>query len=353
MRTTQRRCEVLMALKPGPPTYGEANPDRLRCCEKETWLFRDHAFERVSFCSITLRKRARPDEPCPGHSRAGEAGMGPDMGQPGGSRAVARKERRLPTRVVRVLAPGSEGEGEEIGTVETVMEARRIAASVGWCRAYRSYTDGPNMVYDSLSVQLNYTWDRERDLWVSEDRGGYGEPLTIPVSNDGSEALRASSMSYLHQIAELADSRSRCVRCDGILQPGTDSWRSYGRGSESGIFCHDCARPPIWSDPEPRSRTFPQEPRAARATKSSKKTFGYTDDGGFWISPDDPLFNANFSVHEIVGLADSPMWCARCDRMLEPGTDASRAFDSAGERGIVCSDCGGSRLSLKEKEGRP
>ena len=254
-------------------------------------------------------------------------------------------------RVVRVLAPGPDGEGEEIGTVETVIEARRIAEKWGWCRAYRSHIDGANMVYDCLNVQLNYAWDRERDLWVSEDDGGHGEPLTIPDSNDQNDSLRAS-MSYLHQIA-VADSPSRCARCDGILQPGTDSWRSYGRGSESGIFCHDCARPPIWWDPEPRSRTCPKEPKAARAAKSSRKTFGYTDDGGFWISPDDPLFNANFSVHEIVGLADSPMWCARCGRMLEPGTDASRAFDSAGERGIVCSDCGGSFLVSKRRTGGP
>ena len=349
MKAMQRRCELLMELKPGPPAYGQANPDPLRCCEQETWSFHDHAFERASLCTITLRKRAPRGQPCTGRIPASDADLQDDAGQPRASRAGPRKERREPMRVVRVLAPGPDGEGEEIGTVESVIEARRIAETWGWCRAYRSYVDGPNMVYDCLSVQRNYAWDRERDLWVSEDRGGFGEPLTIPVSNDQSDALRAS-MSYLHQIAELADSPSRCVRCDGILQPGTDSWRSYGRGSESGIFCHDCARPPIWWDPEPRSRTCPDEPRAARAAKSSKKTFGYTDDGGFWISPDDPLFNANFSVHEIVGLADSPMWCARCGRMLEPGTDAARAFDSAGERGIVCSDCGGSRPRVQGKD---
>ena len=69
------------------------------------------------------------------------------------------------------------------------------------------------------------------------------------------------------------------------------------------------------------------------------------------MSPDDPLFNANFSVQEIVGLADSPMWCARYDRLLGRGTNAARTFH-AGERGIVCRDCGDSRLSFKGREGR-
>ena len=33
MRAMQRRCELLMALQPGPPAYDEANPDPMRCCD--------------------------------------------------------------------------------------------------------------------------------------------------------------------------------------------------------------------------------------------------------------------------------------------------------------------------------
>ena len=33
MRAMQRRCELLMALQPGPPAYDEANPDPMRCSD--------------------------------------------------------------------------------------------------------------------------------------------------------------------------------------------------------------------------------------------------------------------------------------------------------------------------------
>ena len=199
MRAMQRRCELLMALKPGPPAYGEANPGHLRCCERETWLFDDHSFDRVSLCTITLRKRARHGEPCPGQIPASDADPRRNPEQPGGSRAHPREERRRPMRVVRVLAPGPDGEGEEVGTAVTVIEARRIAESVGWCRAYRSYVGGPDMVYDCLHVQLNYTWARERDLWVSDDSGGYGEPPTVPLSNVRGGARREKDRRFLPQ----------------------------------------------------------------------------------------------------------------------------------------------------------
>ena len=68
MRAMQGRCELLMELKPGPPAYGEANPDPLRCCERETWRFSDHTFDRVSLCTITLRKRARRGSLAPARS---------------------------------------------------------------------------------------------------------------------------------------------------------------------------------------------------------------------------------------------------------------------------------------------
>ena len=340
MRAMQRRCELLMALRPGPPAYDEANPDPLRCCERETWSIHDYAFESVSLCTITVRKRVRPGDPCPGHIRARDAGMRRTTGQPGGSRAIPRKDHREPMRVVRVLAPGPDGEGEEIGIVETVMEARRIAASVGWCRAYRSSIDGPNSVYDCLSVQLNYTWDRERDLWVSEDRGGCGEPLTIPVSNDRADAGRAS-ISYSHRIAELTESPSRCARCDVVLQPGTDSWHSYDRGREPDTFCQDCARPPIWWDPDHRGRIRPKEPSTRPKRKRIRQTAGGNADGTAWISPDDPLFGAIHHVQDTVSLADSPLRCVRCDGILQPGTHYWRAYSDERDFGTACWDCEG------------
>ena len=243
-------------------------------------------------------------------------------------------------RVVRVLAPGPDGEGEEIGTVETVIEARRIAESVGWCRAYRSYVDGPNMVYDCLSVQLNYTWKPERDLWVSEDRGGYGEPPTIAVSNDRADTMRAN-MRYLHRIAELSESPLRCARCDAVLQPGADSWRSYDRGREPDVFCYECARLPIWWDPEPHGGIRPQE--ASRRPKGTRirQTAGGNADGTAWISPDDPLFGAIHHVQDIVSLADSPLRCVRCDRILQPGTHFWRAYNEERDFGTACWDCEG------------
>ena len=243
-------------------------------------------------------------------------------------------------RVVRVLAPGPDGEGEEIGTVETVIEARRIAETWGWCRAYRSYVDGPNMVYDCLSVQLNYAWDRERDLWVSEDRGGCGEPPTIAMSNDRADTMRAN-MRYLHRIAELADSPPRCASCDGTLQPGTDSWHSYGSGSDFGAFCHDCARPPIWWDPEPLGQIPPRAASGLPKGKRIRQTAGANADGTTWISPDDPVFGATHHVQDTVSLADSPLRCVRCDGILQPGTHFWRTYNEERDFGTTCWDCEG------------
>ena len=87
MRAMQRRCELLMALRPGPPAYDEANPDPLRCCERETWSIHDHAIERVSLCTITIRKRVRPGDPCPCHVRPSDAGMRRTTGQSGVSQS--------------------------------------------------------------------------------------------------------------------------------------------------------------------------------------------------------------------------------------------------------------------------
>ena len=340
MRAMQRRCELLMELKPGPPAYGEANPDPLRCCERETWLFSDHTLDRASLCTITLRKRARRGEPCPGQIAASDADPRRNAEQSGGSRALPREERRKPMRVVRVLAPGPDGEGEEIGTAETVIEARRIAESVGWCRAYRSYIDGPNVVYDCLSVQLNYTWDRERDRWVSDDSGGYGEPSTVRLSNARGGAPRPS-IGYFHRIAELSESPLRCARCDAILQPGADSWRSYDRGREPDVFCHDCARPPIWWDPEPRGRTPPREASGLPKGKRIRQTAGANADGTTWISPDDPLFGATHHVQDTVSLADSPLRCVRCGGILQPGTHFWRTYNEERDFGTACWDCEG------------
>ena len=198
MRAMQRRCELLMALRPGPPAYDEANPDPLRCCERETWSIHDYAFESVSLCTITVRKHVRPGDPCPGHIRARDAGMRRTTGQPGGSRAIPRNDHREPMRVVRVLAPVPDGEGEEIGIVETVIEARRIAASVGWCRAYRSSMDDPFF----------------------------------------------GAIHHVQDTVSLADSPLRCVRCDRILQPGTHYWRAYSEERDFGTACWDCEGAP-------------------------------------------------------------------------------------------------------------
>ena len=55
--------------------------------------------------------------------------------------------------------PGPDGEGEEIGTAETLCEAQRIAGPTAWYRVY-----GAHEIFDYLRVHLNYTWDRERNL---------------------------------------------------------------------------------------------------------------------------------------------------------------------------------------------
>ena len=71
MRTMRTHCELLVALQPGPLAYDAANPDPLRCCERETWSFHDDARGRSTLCRIALRKRARPGESCPGDSALG------------------------------------------------------------------------------------------------------------------------------------------------------------------------------------------------------------------------------------------------------------------------------------------
>ena len=69
------------------------------------------------------------------------------------------------------------------------------------------------------------------------------------------------------------------------------------------------------------------------------ETAGHCADGTSWISPDDPLFEANHYVHEIVSLADSPLLCARCDGSLQPGTDSWYAYNDERDFGFVCQEC--------------
>ena len=91
-------------------------------------------------------------------------------------------------RVVNVLAVGPDGEGEELGAAETLIEADRIGKPAGWYRVY-----GPDeMVHDSNDIILSYSWNVERCLWVSEDTGAYGEPLTIPCRTMRAIGRRAS-----------------------------------------------------------------------------------------------------------------------------------------------------------------
>ena len=59
-------------------------------------------------------------------------------------------------------------------------------------------------------------------------------------------------MRYLYRIAELADSPSRCVRCDGILQPGTHFYRAYNAERDFGTTCGDCEAAPGYLGGGPR-----------------------------------------------------------------------------------------------------
>ena len=52
----------------------------------------------------------------------------------------------------------------------------------------------------------------------------------------------------------LADSPLRCVRCGGILQPGTHFWRTYNEERDFGTACGDCEGAPGYLSgvPEPK-----------------------------------------------------------------------------------------------------
>ena len=121
-------------------------------------------------------------------------------------------------RVVNVLGVGPDGEGEELGTAETLIEAERIGKPAGWYRVYWQ-----DEIDDYNDIDLSYSWHVERDLWVSDDGGAYGEPLTIPVSADAGDRTHGV-IHYTHKIVELTDPPSRCARCEVILNPGADSW---------------------------------------------------------------------------------------------------------------------------------
>ena len=85
----------------------------------------------------------------------------------------------------------------------------------------------------------NYTMDRERNLWLSDGRGEYGEPLALPVVDDAGNSA-GKNVDFIHQIVSLADSQLSCARCDGILQPGTDSWYAYHNERDFGSVCQEC-----------------------------------------------------------------------------------------------------------------
>ena len=243
-------------------------------------------------------------------------------------------------RVVNVLGVGPDGEGEELGTAETLIEAERIGKPAGWYRVYWQ-----DEIDDYNDIDLSYSWHVERDLWVSDDGGAYGEPLTIPVPADAGDRTHGVT-HYTHKIVKLTDPPSRCARCDVILHPGADSWYALDR-KRAFDLCHECASPPIWWDPDDgRPRTHTHRPSRLRKILNkirrlrTEKTFGYTDNG-FWISPKDPFFGAPLTIKETVSLADLPLRCARCDAILEPGTEAQWAYDSEREIGVACQDCGG------------
>ena len=59
---------------------------------------------------------------------------------------------------------------------------------------------------------------------------------------------------HVQDTVSLADSPLRCVRCGGILQPGTHFWRTYNEEREFGTACWDCVGAPGYLSgvPEPK-----------------------------------------------------------------------------------------------------
>ena len=327
-----------MALQPGPPSANASDPVPMRCCETKRWVLHCPTFDGLMECNIVLTKRAPADEPC-----AGRTAEGVTERHQSSRTSVAGSlgdEYQGPMRVVNVLGVGPDGEGEELGTTESLVEAERIGRPAGW---YRVHWAGE--IDDYNDINLSYSWNVERHLWVSDDGGAYGEPLTIPVSEDSGDRTQGVT-HYTHKIAELTDPPSRCARCDVPLKPGADSW--YALDCKRAFdLCHECARPPIWWDPDGgRPRTSTHQPSRLQKILHkvrrlrTEKTFGYTDNG-FWISPKDPFFGAPHAIQETVSLADSPLRCARCDAILESGTKAMRTYDGEREIGVACQDCGG------------
>ena len=92
--------------------------------------------------------------------------------------------------------------------------------------------------------------------------------------------------------------------------------------------------------PAPPAGIRLHESGLSERAKHNLETAGHNADGTSWISPDDPLFGANYYVHEIVSLADSPLSCARCDGILQPGTDSWYAYHDERDFGSVCQECG-------------
>ena len=134
MRTIQRRCEVLMALQPGPPSANASDPVPMRCCETKRWVLHCATFDGLMECNIVLTKRAPADEPC-----AGRTAEGVTERHQSSRTSVAgslEDEYQGPMRVVNVLGVGPDGEGEELGTTESLIEAERIGKPAGWYRVH-------------------------------------------------------------------------------------------------------------------------------------------------------------------------------------------------------------------------
>lgn len=92
-----------------------------------------------------------------------------------------------------------------------------------------------------------YVLDRDKNVWVSKNKGAYGEPLTSPM--EGTDDLRNKATLYGHSVVRLADPPMQCAVCHKDLPPGADIWHTFDdNGDMLGIICHECGGQPYDTD---------------------------------------------------------------------------------------------------------
>ena len=94
-------------------------------------------------------------------------------------------------------------------------------------------------------------------------RSGAAKPCFRSVSTRNRGAAVSNQCARNRRLANslrMPKGLSRCARCDVVLKPGADSW--YALDSTRAFdLCHECASPPIWSDPDDgRPRTHMHQP---------------------------------------------------------------------------------------------